>query len=172
MATLTLKEFRCVEETDESGWDSPYFVIFHGNVTDADSGELVLVRRPEWDNDIETGSLRQANATIANGVDKQSVVLVGLLEEDVNPDIAGHKFAVLRDNMRYQFRDRVNTGAKDANSLGLSLLSPFSLALYEAVENDEKLDADRLKITTLSGPLKLIHLHGDGGYYRVRFVVN
>ena len=31
MATLVLKEFRCVIETDEVGDDSPYFVIVIGN---------------------------------------------------------------------------------------------------------------------------------------------
>lgn len=63
---LYLKEFRCVEETDEVGNDSPYFVVFVGNKSGQPFSDVVRVRDPDWDGAASTGKLFQPNLWVHN----------------------------------------------------------------------------------------------------------
>lgn len=48
MATLVLKEMRCVVDTGESGSDSPYFIVFVGYRTNTPKCSVKVVREAQW----------------------------------------------------------------------------------------------------------------------------
>jgi len=54
MANLVLKRFQCVEDTSESGGESPYFITWVGDLVDGTS-TLKLTRKTYWDNNVSMG---------------------------------------------------------------------------------------------------------------------
>jgi len=167
MATLVLSEFRCVIETDEIGDDSPYFVIFVGNA-DTSFSDVKRIREPQWDNDISSGKLVQVNSTVSGGIGVNSLVLVALLEEDNNPDISGQILTNIKQTMSGWY-NTFFPPAGGVNQLETKLMPIFQQIIEANLSNDDVVAFARLKITTLSGNLNLLHMWGDGGYYRVRF---
>lgn len=165
---LYLKEFRCVEETDELGNDSPYFVVFVGNKAGQPSSDVVRVRDPAWDGAAHSGKLFQPNMWVHNQVDTNSVVLVALLEEDYAPDINAGKIEVLK--LLMQAKWAIYGGWNLSNSQ-LAYLARSDLANYlqGLLANDEYIQTKHLTISTSVGNLPLLTFGGDGGFYRVRF---
>src|SRR5688500_15460770 len=68
MAALKLVEFKADEETDEVGSDSPYFVFFIGKANTPETAQLVRIRQPHWDNEVDSGDLFKPNTNVAGGV--------------------------------------------------------------------------------------------------------
>ncbi|MES2070130.1 MAG: hypothetical protein V4488_07270 [Pseudomonadota bacterium] len=169
MANLILKEFRCVEETDEAGADSPYFVVFVGHPGKPESADVKMIRKGEWDNEVSTGDLLVANVPVASGVDTNTLVLVALMEEDVNPDIAGTELSNVRNWMKAVFQAFGSINGASAAQLSPLVMPEFIKALNANLTNDDVVGISRLSITTASGLLPLINFFGDGGQYKVRF---
>jgi hypothetical protein len=169
MANLILKEFRCVEETDEVGSDSPYFVIFVGQRGNAPISDVKTIRKDSWDNNIGSGDFRAPNITVAAGVDTSTLVIVALMEEDANPDITGGDLANVQNWMKSVFQAFGSVGGTSLTQLAAQVKPEFIKALNANITNDEIVNVQRLTITTLSGSLPLVHFFGDGGHYRVRF---
>jgi hypothetical protein len=173
MAKLILKEFRCVEETDEIGSDSPYFLVFVG---DAKSGgaqsDVKLVRKDSWDNEVDSGELRTPNITVTDGFDLD-LVLVALIEEDWDPDFAGVTLAMVKAWMASAFNSlasNVSTGID--NTIANLVRDEFVKVLKQRVSNDEILGVKRLPVEPQSGGLlPLLKFSGDGGSYNVRFAL-
>lgn len=170
MATLVLKEFRCVEESDEVGWDSPYFVVFEGDPTrpGAEAG-VTVVRRESWDNEIESGSFRAPNAVVAKDVGTGHLVLCALMEEDNDPDVAGIVSLAVQHWMSGVFDAYRASGSASATELAAKLKPEFRRALEKVRSNDEILGVVHVPVTTTAGLLPLRNFYGDGGHYRVRF---
>jgi len=168
MASLFLKEFRCVEETDEVGDDSPYFVIFVGNAGSPKHCEVKVIRRSEWDNDISSSSFRSVNQKISDGVGSSTVVLVGLMEEDNDPDITGEQLTKVRNWMTTLYDAYWVSGASSASQLADKLRPEFYRALNNYRSNDEIVGVVHQPISSTTGLQPLRHIYGDGGYYRVR----
>ena len=169
MANLVLKEFRCVIETDEIGDDSPYFVIFIGNSGSPKFSDVKRIRDPQWDNNISSGNLVLVNTTVSGSVGMNSLVFVALLEEDNNPDIAGAALTNVKDTMTGFYNAFWASGTATVSALEANLGQKFWDAIKANLANDDIVAIARLKITTLSGNINLLHMWGDGGYYRVRF---
>jgi hypothetical protein len=170
MANLILNDFRCVEETYEAGWDSPYFVTFIGHPsTTAPTSNVITTRKDSWDNNIGSGSYRAPQMPVASDVDTTTLVLVGLMEEDVNPDIIGSGLKKVRDEMTVLFKGPGSVGGISLTQLGALMKPIFRDTLINFCTNDEQIDVHRLPITTLSGILPLLHFFGWDGHYRVRF---
>lgn len=170
MATLLLKEFRCLEESDEVDDDSPYFLVFEGNpARPASEADLAVVRREAWDNTISSGDFRSVNQVITKDVGTNHLVLCALMEEDNDRDIAGDAFRQVRDWMRTMFDAFRASGSASANSLATNLKPEFRRALNNARTNDEIIDIVHVPVTTTDGLLPLRYLYGDGGRYKVRF---
>lgn len=170
MATLVLKQFRCVEESDEGGDDSPYFVVFVGDPSRPGSeADLVVVRRESWDNSISSGALRTPEAVITKEVGRDHVVLCALMEEDDDRDIGGASLAYVRNWMRAVFDAYRAGGSASASSIAKKLKPEFCRALTEARSDDEILGVVHVPVTTVDGLLPLRCFYGDGGHYRVRF---
>jgi hypothetical protein len=172
MATLVLKEFRAVEETDEVGSDSPYFLIFRGRPNNPTASTVDIVRFGSWDNEIDSGDFRTVNFAVGTGVDAGTVVLVALMEEDVDPNFTSSNQAM--KNVRGWMKTALQAwGANGAtvDQVASSLTPEFAKAINANRGNDDIVSIQQLKITTLSGQLGLLHMKGDGGYYRVRFTM-
>ena len=172
MANLVLKAFRCLLETDEIGDDSPYFVIFIGHAGSPKFSDVKRIRDPQWDNNVSSGKLvDNINAAVGSNVDSNTLVLVALLEEDNNPDIAGATLTNVKNWMNSVYNAFWANGSATVTQLEASLKPEFSNAIYANLANDDVVAIARLKITTLSGNIPLLYLTGDGGQYRVRFVM-
>lgn len=171
MARLHLKEFRCVEETDEAGDDSPYFLIFIGNSGSPKFSVVELVRRPEWDDAVSKGQLKQPDALVNSFVGAgKSVVIVALMEEDGSTDFAGATLQSLRSRMFSAYQDiwSKRAGNQIQGDAGL-LRAEFIAALQALKGNDDRVGVEILNVNTNAGFLPLLNINGQGGRYSVRF---
>jgi len=169
MTNLVLQDFTCIEETDEAGWDSPYFVIFVGHPGSSALSDVRTVRKESWDNNIGSGSVRIPNLTVASGVNSNTLVLVALIEEDVNPDITGSSLAHVQRWMNAVFGAFGQIGGISLNQLELLVGPEFERALNANIANDDIVAVHRLGIGKASGVLPQMHFWGAGGHYAVRF---
>ena len=174
MTTLTLKEFRCVEETDEVGSDSPYFLVFQGDPTRPGSeADLHRVRRDSWDNEISSGSFRRPNAVVTKDIGSNHLVLCALMEEDNDPDIGGAAFAGVENWMRTVFDAYRASGTRSAADMAGDLIPEFRRAIKAYRSNDELVNILRVRLNADgSGQLPLLNYYGDCGHYRVRFTLS
>jgi murein DD-endopeptidase MepM/ murein hydrolase activator NlpD len=170
-ARLFLKEFRCVEETDmEPGGESPYFVVFLGKrIGNTVQSRLVRIRKQIWDTQVDAGELWRADEEVIEQVDKETFVLVALMEEDFDADIAGDTVSYLRSEMRKAFKDVASDASLSFDDLEIRMKPLFLGAIGRSTTNDECLGVKRLDITTHDGELPLLNYAGDGSNYRVRF---
>jgi hypothetical protein len=169
VATLVMHKFHCVEETDEVGSDSPYFLIFHGKASNPGACGVVKIRRESWDGEIDSGDTRVPNAVVASGIDTGSVVLVAMIEEDDGCDIGTVELTLVRSWMKAVFPAFAASNTLTPAKLGLKVAPEFAKAIDVALGNDDLLDIDRLLITKLSGQLTALQLTGDGGHYMAVF---
>jgi len=165
---LDLKEFRCVVETSEEGDDSPYFVVFVGNLSQGLFTDVVTLRVPGWDNSAHSGKLFTPNLWAHNHVDTNSLVLVTLVEEDHDADIGSAQLTTLKLLMHARF--------SHYSSWNLTLPQRASLMaghqrsyINDLLDNDEYIQTRHLPISTNVGDLPLLNFFGDDGHYRVRF---
>jgi hypothetical protein len=170
MASLILQSFKCVEETDEVGSDSPYFVIFHGDPTNPSAARVRKVRKQAWDGTVDSGETVQANSTVVgNGVSARSVVLAAFMEEDNDSDISAGDLTAIENHMRTVFTAFSASGTAPLNLLTMQMTMEFIKALIPRIENDDLCGLAPLKITNTAGLLPALRFTGDGGDYRVQF---
>ncbi|MBI4852254.1 MAG: hypothetical protein HY819_10700 [Acidobacteria bacterium] len=167
--SLVLQEFNCVEETNEVGSDSPYFVVFVGHPGITPTSSVTTLRKESWDNEIDSGDLIKANLTVGTGVNTNTLVLVALLEEDNNPDITGADLINVQNWMQAIFQAFGSILGISLNQLDAMVRPEFVKALNANIANDEIVAVKRLTISTSSGLLPILKFLGDGGDYRVRF---
>ena len=154
MANLTSKEFRCVVETDELGDDSPYFLVFLGNAGNPKFSDVKRIRNSQWDNEISTGDLVHVNTTVSGGVGMNTLVLVALLEEDNNPDIAGATLTNLKNWMASAYDAFWASGSATLAQLEANLKPEFAKAINANLANDDVVAIARLKVKALAGKSK------------------
>jgi hypothetical protein len=171
MADLIFRKFRCVEETEEGGSDSPYFLIFVGRQSSSPTSSVTRVRRDAWDNEIDTGDIRVLNQKIAGGVDKNTLVLAALLEEDNDPDIAGFGTVVIQAWMQEAFKSYSASGSASVSELATKMKPEFKKAINSRLENDELVKVRWVELTTFAGSLSPLNFIGDGGHYKLYFDV-
>ena len=169
MAKLVLKEFRCEEETSELGSDSPYFVIFHGRPSNPSAADVTVVRKDAWDNEVDSGELWTPNVTVSSGIDTGTLVMVALLEEDWDRDVAGSELTHVKDWMRTVFTAYSAGGSASLSQIAADIKPEFHNALQANTSNDDLVDIHRLTVSSDSGLLPLVHFYGAGGHYKVRF---
>ncbi len=138
MATLTLTDFKCIEETNEIGSDSPYFVFFIGKGSDPAAAKLVRIRQSQWDNEVEEGNVFHPNATVAS-VDGNTLVLCALMEEDDNADIAtgNGAFQKIRAHMRTLLAAHAASGSTPVAQLAKKLIPEFKKSIDAHTTNDD-----------------------------------
>jgi hypothetical protein len=175
MAKLILKEFRCVEDTDESFGESPYFIVFAGDLTTGKT-EVKLIRQGNWHNEVDKGELWVVNAPAVSGFSftpNPTLVLVALVEEDDNLDVNNVEVnGLLKLMLSNQFKSFKDSGSTTVTSaIANSLKSTFTTTLSLFLSNDDNMGVKRLTVNGQTGPQPLLNYFADTGHYRVRFVV-
>lgn len=170
MGNLILTDFQCVEQTNEIGSDSPYFVFFIGKGSDPGAAKLVTIRHPQWDEQIDAGEVSYPNAVVDN-VDDDTVVLLALMEEDLNTDITTGTgaFQKVRDHMRTLLLAHAAGGHLPVAQLADGLIPEFRREIDAHRINDDLLDVIHVPTNIdlkQHGPFSL---QGGGGRYLVGF---
>jgi len=169
MTDLILEKFQCIEETNEVGSDSPYFVIFVGHSTSGKS-ELVFIREEAWDNESDTGDLPvKVNKKVASNVGGSTLVLVALLEEDVNPDLVGGDFDKVKHWVQEAFNSVRASGSATTSKLATQVAPEFVKAINANIGNDELLGVKYLETANTPQSLPPLTIKGDGGEYSIKF---
>ena len=175
MAKLVLKEFRCVEDTDESGAESPYFLVY---IAALDKNETVLkmIRQGNWHNEVDKGELWTVNATVSNGFNfnpNTTLVLSALIEEDDNVDVSNfEKDNIIKPLLDARLRDVKKSGANIiTDGIASGFINTFNSGLVLSLSNDDKMGVKRLKTTGTTGNQPLLNYFADTGHYRVRFTI-
>ncbi len=172
MGTLKLTDFQCVEETNEIGSDSPYFVFFIGKSRDPDAAKLMTIRQPQWDEQVDQGNVFHPNATV-DSVDDNTLVLCALMEEDLNTDITigTGAFRRIRDQMRAMLAAQVATGSTDVAQLAQELIPEFRRAIDARRTNDDLVDVIHLPTNIDLQQHGAFLMEGGGGRYLVWFAM-
>lgn len=176
MAKLILKEFRCVEDTDESGAESPYFLVFVGDL-ETGKTELKMIRQGNWHNEVDKGELWTVNATVVSGFNfnpNPTLILVALIEEDENLDISNfERDNIIKPLLAAKFKSFKDSGATIVTSgISSGVKSTFNAALGLTLANDDNMGVIRLKPNGHSGDQPLLNYFADTGHYRVRFIID
>ncbi len=171
MATLRLLEFKADEETDEVGSDSPYFVFFIGKASSPNTAQLVRIRQPHWDNEVDSGDLYKPNTNVAGGVDANTLVLCALMEEDDNADIVtgNGPFKKIRTDMRTLLEAFGAGGSSSLSQVASNLIPEFRKSLNKHVTNDDVVDVEHIPTNINLKQHGSFAFKGDGGKYRVWF---
>ena len=175
MAKLILKRFKCIADTDEVGAESPYFIVFVGDL-ETGKTELKMIRQGNWHNEVDQGETWEVNAPVVSGFSfnpNPTLVLVALIEEDENLDVSNFE----RDNFikpllaaKFQsFKDSGSTIVTGGIVVGVS--SIFKILLDALLDNDDNMGIKRLKPNGQTGNQPLLNYFADTGHYRVRFVI-
>lgn len=177
MANLKFQKFTCVTETDEAGSDSPYFLLFIGNIdpkTKQATSTVKMVREDKWDNNIDSGDSRDistGNQTIATNVDSNTLVLVAVLEEDVDPDMAGINLLNVQIKAQASFAFFVATQNLKLPQLATKMKAEFIDIINRNLVNDDMVNVARLTIPSKVGSIPTVHFFGDGGHYTTEFAL-
>lgn len=177
MAKLIFKRFTCVTETDEVGSDSPYFLFFIGNTnptTKQATSTVKMVREDTWDNNIDSGDSRDISTgdqTIATNVDSNTLVLVAVLEEDVNPDLVGINLLNVQIQAQAFFAFFVTTQNWNLPQLATKMKTVFLDIINSNLANDDMVNVARLTIPSKVGSIPTVHFFGDGGHYTTDFAI-
>jgi hypothetical protein len=177
MAKLMLKEFRCVEDTDESGSESPYFLVFIGDLVTGKT-DVKRIKQGNWDDEVDKGELWVINAPVPfvhnfSFKTNPTLILVALIEEDVDVDISNAEvnsfFKPLLDDVFQNFK---NSGAtKVTSGISSGVASAFSNLIGLKLGNDDNMGVKRLKPTGQTGLQPILNYFADTGHYRVRFEI-
>ena len=173
MSKLVLKRFRCLEETDEDGDDSPHFLLFHGRRGPSGnaSSHVTLVRRSSWDDAVAQNDLIQPNMTVLDPF-ADHLVIAALVEEDYDPDFTGQQMTRLRGWICPFFNSVANSVSTGIDGTIAQLVrQEFERGVRSLRSND---DLVRVRVVYTEGaglgaqPMKF---NGDGGRYDVRWAI-
>jgi hypothetical protein len=175
MAKLILKEFRCVEDTDEVGAESPYFLVFIGDL-ETGKTELKMIRQGNWHNEVDKGELWTVNAPVTNGFSfkpNPTLVLVAMVEEDENVDVSAfERDNIIKPLLAAKFKSFRDSGATIVtNAIASGVIDTFNIFLNVSLSNDDNMGIKRLKTTGQTGDQPLLNYFADTGHYRVRFTI-
>ncbi len=173
MSKLVLKRFRCIEESDEIGDDSPYFLVFHGKVHQgnmAASSGVKLVRKSAWDNTVAQGDLINANMTVLNPL-SADLVLAAMMEEDDGTDFAGFGLLVLQQWICPFFNSLGNAISGMDGTVANIVRTEFKRGINALDSNDDLIQVRTVVGPGIAGQPPLLRFAGDGARYDVRFAI-
>lgn len=177
MSKLILKRFHCVEDTDEIGGESPYFLTFVGDIATGQTA-FKMTRHGNWHNEVDKGEIWQVNETVASGFDfvpAKTVVLSAMVEEDEGLDVNSGEVNTIHAIVRAKLNDFRSAGAHTVTpGIASSLISAFRSGLTLALLTssgaaDDPMGVRRVTLTGQAGDLPLVSFSGDDGRYRVRY---
>ena len=187
MASLKLVKFECVEDTDEIGFESPYFLTFIADTRFLSNGfeklpEVHLTRKNFWNNKVDKGEVWPVNANITSTFSlspDHTLVLAAMIEKDEGVDISGAEIATIRNKMSQSWTAHIQGGFQ-INDSGLThnLSNAFEGAINTALSTAVGADDDlmensvgkavrRVTLTHEPGTFAAVSFPGGGGFYRV-----
>ena len=184
MGKLTLKEFRCVVDTDEMGDESPYFITWVGDLRIHEC-RLKFSRKAFWENKVSPGPWWPVNDVVVDHEDfdlspLRTIALAAMVEEDEGTDLTGAEAQAINTRMLDVLRNHIQNGAQvqDPNFIStmrntlrgeiLNKLSSSVGADDDLMEEDGSRAVRRIVLTG-TGTLDLMTFKGGNGEYQVRY---
>ena len=184
MSSLVIDAVRCREETDEIGSDDVYVVVFRGDPK-APFGSNVGVHGPGsvW-SDFDTTEFEGTDVPIAKFF-PDPVYVVMLVEEDNARDISGAEvIGAWKSQLGLVWRGAMLSlafgnslppspaaAAAAAQNIAQAMLGLASVYMELPKGNDDPIGNPQQVVITPANTTPLLHFHGAGGYYRIRFKV-
>jgi len=184
MANLVLKRFQCVEDTNEIGGESPYFITWVGDIATGQSA-LRLTRKTYWDNNVSKGpGAWPVDDTICSGFSlkpSDTLALAVMVEKDEGIDINSSEVSSIGSTMSSVLQTHRQAGftAGDANFINTmkntleskvkQALSSASGADDDLMKEDDYRAARRIVLSGKAEDLAIVTFKGGDGQYNVRY---
>ncbi|BCJ76806.1 hypothetical protein CS0771_63500 [Catellatospora sp. IY07-71] len=163
--TLRVATVQCVEETDEVGDDSPYFLVFAASTTNPGATAFGRWGPGGWDAEVASGETYYPNASIVSGVSSGWLLISVMLEEDYDNDLSAGEITWIGNNMYNQYQISF---WKDAATRNSELRNTLRNTTNMYLSNDE-LVATAATTASVSGTWATYV--GDGGNYKVKYTL-
>ena len=183
MPKLKMVQFKCLDDTNEIGFESPYFLTFVGDLL-SQRVKVKLTRKSFWNNKVDKGETWPVNDTITTDFDlvpAHTIVLAAMVEKDNGIYIVAGEVVTIESTMKPVFLTHVQAGfsASDANfisTMSNTFQQAITTALTTAVGADDDLmlnSSDRavrkVPITSSPGNFGTVSFPGGGGLYSVTY---
>ena len=187
MAKLVLKRFQCVEDTDESGGESPYFLTWVGNLEDPTKSTLMLTAKTYWDNNVDKGPgawpVDHVVCPALPSSTSKTLALAVMCEKDEGRDITGAEVQAIKQTMQSVLQTWVNSGVFDSNgnaNFVNTMKNTFEAQVRKKLDSSSGADDDlmeednwraarRIALTGQNQELSIVTFKGDTGQYNVRY---
>jgi hypothetical protein len=187
MAQLRLQKFKCDEDTDEIGGESPYFFTFIADTRFLGNGfeklpEVHCTRKAKWNNEVDKGETWPVDAILSNTFalgSQHTMVLCAMVEKDEGLDISADEVKTIRQKMIDSWTVHIQGGFQiDDSGLTSNLSAAFQGAIKTALASSKGAQDDlmlnsagkgirRLKLLNEPGVCDPVGFSGDTGFYRV-----
>jgi hypothetical protein len=189
MAQLVLKRFQCVEDTNESGGESPYFITWVGNLNDPGASTLTLTAQAYWNNNVDKGpGSWPVNDVVCAALPtppSKALALAVMVEKDEGRDIVTAEMQSMKQNLQNALQTWVNSGVFDSNgnanfvnTMKNTFEAQVRTRLQSSVGADDDLmeednwrAARRITLTSQPQELAIVTFKGGDGQYNVRYAV-
>lgn len=184
MAQLVLKRFQCVEDTSESGGESPYFITWVGDISTSAS-TLRFTRKAYWDNNVDKGpGAWPVDDVVSTGLSlnpAQTLALAVMVEKDEGVDITQAELDAIRQRMGQVLNTYRQAGFGAGDSLFINVMrNTLEAEVRHALESSSGADDDlmeednwraarRILLAGSNGELPLVIFKGGTGQYNVRY---
>lgn len=187
MAKLILKRFQCVEDTSESGGESPYFLTWVGNLADPSQSTLTLTAKSYWNNNVHKGPgawpVDHVVCAALPPSPSKTLALAVMVEKDEGRDITAAEVQAMKQTMQNVLQTWVNSGVFDStananfvNTLKNTFEAQVENKLQSSVGADDDLmeednwrAARRIALTGQNQELAIVTFKGGTGQYNVRY---
>jgi len=187
MAKLILKRFQCVEDTDESGGESPYFLTWVGNLDDPAQSTLTLTAKAYWENNVDKGPgawpVDHVVCPTLPSSPSKTLALAVMCEKDEGRDITTTEVQAIKQTLQAALQTWVSSGVFDSNNNANfvnTLKNTFEAQVRKKLDSSSGADDDlmeednwraarRIALTGRNEELAIVTFKGDTGQYNVRY---
>ena len=186
MAKLVLKRFQCVEDTSESGGESPYFITWVGNLDDPAKSTLRISAKAYWNNNVDKGPgawpVELVTCPELPPTPSKALALAIMVEKDEGRDITTDEVEAMRKSMEKALRTWVEAGVFDSSHANFvsTMKNTFESLVKGKLESSDGADDDlmeednwraarRIVLTGKNEELALVTFKGGTGQYNVRY---
>lgn len=166
MSKLVVSGLRCVETTSGAGNDQIYMIVFRGSFNLGPDVKVIGGKNTPW-GDMGTGKLVEKDMILDDIYHSENAYVVVLLEQDDNRDImTGNTWSKVLEFW-------ANHWTKFTGTFGREMCALTALLIGGAVDDDDLIGKAQSipQIFKEGGAGVLLKFEGDGGRYRVRFVM-
>ena len=186
MSKLILKRFQCVEDTSESGGESPYFLTWVGNLDDPSQSTLTLTAQAYWNNNVDKGPgawpVDHVVCAALPPSPARTLALAIMVEKDEGRDISAAEVQAMKQTLQGVLQTWVSSGIIDSNGVNFvnTLKNTFEAQVRaklgssvgaddDLMEEDNWRAARRIALTGKNEELAIVTFKGGTGQYNVRY---